>query len=415
LFARGKAARRSFLQRPPAARERISSGLDLHQTGRPILNPQLSPDRTIDRRIAGTVARGLKQSQRARCRTQEAHGMQEIFTATAERPGASLPDAGRFFEVRLESIGGLGAHAAGQVLATAAVVRMGLNGAHFSSYGSEKKGSLVRSFVRLAPTERPIRTSAPVETPDAIVVFHAALLHNPATFAGLVKDGTFIYNAPPGRVPQELAALPRTARVIRVDALGIAVQEQSRPNAVLLGTFCAAYPFFDAAKVLDALSEEFAGRHPEAVAANERAFRRGAAEFETIAGVGRAEDDLPPARSEPAWGYETQPIGGIIPEPGNTVWNDLSASRTGWLPVLDREKCIHCGVCDHICPDLCMVWSEGADESRFERELMGVDYRYCKGCLRCVECCPTGAFSKKAETPGLADRLRVPLFPDLIG
>ena len=53
-----------------------------------------------------------------------------------------------FFEVRFESIGGLGAHGASQILATAAVLRMGLNAAQFSSYGSEKKGSLVRSFLR---------------------------------------------------------------------------------------------------------------------------------------------------------------------------------------------------------------------------------------------------------------------------
>jgi len=326
----------------------------------------------------------------------------------------SLPHAGRFFETRFESIGGLGAHAAGQVLASAAVLRMGLNGAHFSSYGSEKKGSLVRSFVRLGPVERPIRTSAPVETPDAVVVFHAALLHNPATLAGLVKDGTFIYNAPPGPVPEELAALPRTARAIRVDALGIAVKEQSRPNAVLLGTLSGAFPFLDADRILEALSEEFAGRHPEAVASNERAFRRGATEFETIEGVGRAEGDLPVARPEPVWGYATQPTGGIIPEPGNTVWNDLSASRTGSLPVFNRERCIHCGLCDLVCPDYCLVWDDGEQGGRFERELMGVDYRYCKGCLRCVESCPASAMTKKTETPGLANRLRVPLFPGLI-
>jgi len=48
----------------------------------------------------------------------------------------SLPHTDRYFELRFESIGGLGAHAAGQILATAAVLRMGLNGAHFSSYGS---------------------------------------------------------------------------------------------------------------------------------------------------------------------------------------------------------------------------------------------------------------------------------------
>jgi pyruvate ferredoxin oxidoreductase gamma subunit len=325
-----------------------------------------------------------------------------------------LPHAERFCEMRFESIGGLGAHAAGQVLATAAVLRMGLNGAHFSSYGSEKKGSLVRSFVRLGPAHRPLRTSAPVEAPDGIVVFHAALLRSPATLAGLRRDGTLIYNAPPGPVPGELAALPRAARAIRVDALGIAVKEGSRPNAVLLGTLCAAFPFLPAEIVLEALSEEFAGRHPEAVAANERAFRRGATEFEAHEGVGRAEGDLPIARAEPAWGYETQPPGGIIPAAGNTVWNDLSASRTGWLPVLDRAKCIHCALCDLVCPDLCLVWGDGEDGGKFERELMGVDYRYCKGCLRCVESCPTGALARQAESPGLADRLRVPLFPGLI-
>jgi len=327
---------------------------------------------------------------------------------------APLPRADRFFEIRLESIGGLGAHAAGQVLASAAVLRMGLNGAHFSSYGSEKKGSLVRSFVRLGPAERPIRTSAPVEAPDAIVVFHAALLRNPATFAGLRREGTLICNAPAGLALEGLAVLPRGARAIRVDALGIAIAEKSRPNAVLLGALCGVYPFLHADTVLEALTEEFAGRHPEAVASNERAFRRGAAEFVELEDVGRAEGDLPVARSEPAWGYETQPVGGIIPAPGNTAWNDLTVSRAGWIPVLHDEKCIHCGLCDLVCPDLCLAWGEGEEGGKYERELMGVDYRYCKGCLRCVESCPTGAMTREAETPGVADRLRVPLFPGLI-
>ena len=326
----------------------------------------------------------------------------------------SLPSKERFFEVRFESIGGLGAHAAGQILATAAVLRMGLNGAHFSSYGSEKKGSLVRSFVRLGPSDKPIRTSAPVETPDAIVVFHAALLQNAAALTGMRKDGLFIYNAPPGPVPEVLAALPRTARVIRVDALKIAMEEKSRPNAVLLGTLCGQFPFLDTEIILEALSEEFAGKHPEAVASNERAFRRGAQDFEELKGVGKAEGDLPVARPEPAWGYTTQPPGGIVPSPGNMAWNDLSASRTGLMPVFSHEKCIHCGVCDLVCPDYCLAWGDGEDGSKFERELMGVDYRYCKGCMRCVESCPTGALEKQTETPGLADRLRVPLFPGLI-
>jgi pyruvate ferredoxin oxidoreductase gamma subunit len=325
------------------------------------------------------------------------------------------PYGDRFFELRFESIGGLGAHAAGQILATAAVLRLALNAAHFSSYGSEKKGSLVRSFVRLGPPDRPVRTSAPVETPDGVVVFHGALVRNPVTVAGLRAGGTFIYNAPAGPVPESLAALPRSARVIRVDALGIAVEEKSRPNAVLLGTLSAAFPFLDAGVVLDALSDEFAGKHPEAVASNARAFHRGAAEYEIREGIGRADGDVPIARSEPVWGYETQPPGGMIPEPGNTAWNDLSMSRTGWMPVLDAGKCIHCGVCDLVCPDLCLVWGPGGGDGDFARRLRGIDYRYCKGCLRCVESCPSGALVKTPEVPDLAARLRVPRFPDLIG
>jgi len=299
----------------------------------------------------------------------------------------------RTFELRFDSIGGLGAHAAGQILATAAVLRMGMNGSHFSSYGSEKKGSRIRSFIRLGSAEVPIRTSAPVERPDAIVVFHAALLRDPTTLAGLRRSGTFIYDAPSG---------PASA-------------ERSRPNAVLLGTLCGAFPFLRERDVLDALTEEFASRRPEAVASNTRAFERGRTEHEVMEDVGHAEGDVPATVSEPAWGYLTQPVGGVVPLPGNTAWNDLSASRTGSIPVLDREKCAHCGVCDLVCPDLCFVWGAGPAGGRFERELMGIDYRYCKGCLRCVESCPTGALAKTAETAGLADRLRVPLFPGIVG
>ncbi len=326
----------------------------------------------------------------------------------------SLPHPDRFFELRFESIGGLGAHAAGQIVATAAVLRMGLNGAHFSSYGSEKKGSVVRSFIRLGAPEQPIRTSAPVESPDVVVVFHDALLDHPATLSGIRGAGTLIFTGPAGDPPAGLTRLPSTARVIRVDAQRIAVEERSRPNAVLIGTLAAAVPFLDSDILLQALSDEFAHKRPEAVATNERAFRRGAQEFEILPGVGKASGDLPIIRTNPFWGYETAPIGGVILEAGGTVWNDLSMSRTGWLPVLDADKCIHCGICGLVCPDLCLVWSaEGNAPVPTSVRLLGVDYRYCKGCLRCVESCPNGAMTREAETPGLAESLGLPLFPQL--
>ncbi len=326
----------------------------------------------------------------------------------------SLPDGSRFFEVRFESIGGLGAHAAGQIVASAAVLNMGLNGAHFSSYGSEKKGTVVRSYIRLAPTDRPIRTSAPIESPDVIVVFHSGLLAHPATLSGIRVAGTLIFSGQGGEVPANLVRLPATTRVIRVDAQTIAIEEKSRPNAVLIGTLTAALPFLDRQAIIDTLNATFAERHPEAVAPNERAFTRGTEEFEVLENVGRGEGNLPAVPANPVWGYRTAPLGGVLPTPGNSVWNDLHTSRTGWLPVLDADKCIDCGMCDMVCPDLCLVWSTGTDdEGQPTVKLEGIDYRYCKGCMRCVETCSTLAMTREAESPGLADRLRVPQFPDL--
>ena len=327
--------------------------------------------------------------------------------------GGKLPTDG-YFEIRFESIGGLGAHAAGQILGETEVTKMGYNGAHFSSYGSEKKGSVVRSFIRICPGEMPLRKNSPIEEPDVIVVFHAALLALPVTMAGLKAKGTLIYSAAPDLKVPELTRLPKTARAIRVDATKIAVEEKSRPNAVLLGTLSSVFPFLGHEEVHEMLNEEFAGRHPEAVAANDRAFNRGSKEWEEVPSPGKATGDLPTARPTPVWGYKTQPQGGVLPTPGNSAWNNLAMSRTGFMPVWDVDKCIHCAMCDLVCPDMCMVWkTDGSAGVPKKSTLQGIDYRYCKGCLRCVESCPTGALTKEVEKPGMADELRVPLFPEV--
>jgi pyruvate ferredoxin oxidoreductase gamma subunit len=39
--------------------------------------------------------------------------------------------------------------------------------------------------------------------------------------------------------------------------------------------------------------------------------------------------------------------------------------------------------------------------------LQGIDYQYCKGCLKCVEACPTDALSDLRELLGYADDNRV--------
>jgi len=62
-----------------------------------------------------------------------------------ELPAANELD---FYEIRFESVGGHGGNVAGRILTKAAVLRQGFNGANFSSYGSEKKGSPMTTYVR---------------------------------------------------------------------------------------------------------------------------------------------------------------------------------------------------------------------------------------------------------------------------
>jgi pyruvate ferredoxin oxidoreductase gamma subunit len=40
--------------------------------------------------------------------------------------------------------------------------------------------------------------------------------------------------------------------------------------------------------------------------------------------------------------------------------------------------------------------------------LSGIDYQYCKGCLKCVQACPVDALTTMREEIGYAEEHRVP-------
>lgn len=305
-------------------------------------------------------------------------------------------------EIRFESIGGLGAHLAAQLLAESLVLRQGFNASQFSSYGSEKKGTPVRSFIRVVDAAQPIRVSSPVTAPHVLAVFHPALLARPATLSGLRPEGVLVVNAP----LSSTLALPR-GRVLVVDAMAIAMEEKTRLNTALLGAVAKACPIIDASLLAATLGEHFSHKSSALAEANVKTFWRGHREaVERHITDGPAAP--PPDGTGPLrWGYLTAPLGGAVLDAGNTVTNDLSISRQGFAPRLDRERCTHCGVCDLVCPDYCLVWetqevSQAVTDGTvaWERQstrLLGIDYQFCKGCLRCVESCPSGALTKERE------------------
>lgn len=325
-----------------------------------------------------------------------------------------------FFEIRLESIGGLGANLAGKMLAEAGVTGAGFNGVSFSSYGSEKKGSPVKAHIRFCDPSVPIRDTTPVERPHVLGVFQEGLLKSKTVVSGLSASSTLLVNSKhnPQQIQESLQLAGGTIAVI--DATTIALEEQNRVNMAMLGAMFRLCPFLDPEKMKEVIAKSLGSKYPQAVATAIRTFERGFEEvsFETVgpADNSLAEAELPFVRSDlSVLGYETQPIGGIIVNPGNSFLKDLSVSRSGKLPHFKAESCIHCAQCDTVCPDLCFVWEEQPDKKgRPQMFLKGIDYQYCKGCLKCVHACPTDALSSELETEGYADSHRVPHIFDLV-
>ncbi|WP_338452401.1 2-oxoacid:acceptor oxidoreductase family protein [Niallia oryzisoli] len=322
-----------------------------------------------------------------------------------------------FFEIRLESIGGLGANLAGKLLSEAGVVGNGFNGLSFSSYGSEKKGSPVKGHIRFCEPYTNIRDTTPVERPHVVAIFHDALYKTLDCTSGIYPDSTVLVNSM--KTPDELKTLMNIDGGIMavVDATKIALEEKTKVNTAMLGALYRILDFLDADSMRDTIRRTFEKKYPHLVESNLRTFDRGYNEvvFKTFEASPDAQAK-PFVREEATLGYETQPIGGLVIDPGNSIFKDLSISRSGVLPHYHEDKCIHCAACDTACPDFCFVWEEAPDKKgRPQMFLKGIDYQYCKGCLKCVHACPVEALTNEVETnDGYAEANRVPHLFELV-
>lgn len=322
-----------------------------------------------------------------------------------------------FFEIRLESIGGLGANLAGKMLSEDGVVGHGLNGVGFSSYGSEKKGSPVKAHIRFCNPDTNIRDTTPIERPHVVGIFHDALFKTINCTSGIFNDSTILVNSK--KTPERLKDLMdiQGGIVAVVDATEIALQEQTKVNTAMLGALYRILDFLDPESMRDTIRRTFEKKYPHFVEPNIRTFDRGyhEVEFKVFTPAEDAEP-IPFSRQEPALGYANQPIGGTVINPGNSILKDLSISRAGMLPHFHENKCINCAACDTVCPDFCFVWEEKPDKKgRPQMFLQGIDYQYCKGCLKCVHACPVEALTDARELDdGYAEANRVPHLFDLV-
>ena len=101
-----------------------------------------------------------------------------------------------YFEIRLESIGGLGANLCGKMLGELGALYLSLNSLNFSSYGSEKRGSPVKSYIRWSPASHPLRINSPVLQPHVLGIFHEGLIGTYPVLDGISADTKIVLNTP---------------------------------------------------------------------------------------------------------------------------------------------------------------------------------------------------------------------------
>ena len=191
-------------------------------------------------------------------------------------------------EIRLEAIGGQGAHSAGEILAEAAVLGRGYQGNHFSSFGSEKRGSPVRSSVRYRDDGKPVRSVSPILRPDVLAVFHTNLLAlRPETYEGSHPAMVLVVST--GLAPASLPLPPELAcaRIVTVDALEIARRHQAGLNSVMLGALAAQCPGLAWEDLRQAFSRHFHQLAPDALQRNLSAMAEGRARTRVSPGTDR--------------------------------------------------------------------------------------------------------------------------------
>lgn len=328
-----------------------------------------------------------------------------------EMKGLPLRKGKSYYEIRLESIGGLGANLCCKMLGELAVKYLGFNSTSFSSYGSEKTGTPVKSYIRYCGSGQDIRTHAPVDKPDLLVLFHQALLQKESVWEGC-DEHTQILLAVSENLPylqEEISKKP--GRFWLIDAQRIAMEIPSRINVVLLGAVSKVMGFVPLSAAEHICEDILGSKYPEALKGNLNGVKRGYEEvLRHQTGRDDVREEMPADRwsreekmgirkkSQNVWGYACAPIGGVNPRCGSTVVSDLSPSRQGYIPLFIKERCINCGFCDSTCPDMVFQFEEGEYQGKKMMINRGLDYYHCKGCLRCVDVCPVNALVQAVET-----------------
>ena len=294
-------------------------------------------------------------------------------------------------EIRFHGRGGQGAVTAVELIAQAAIAS-DLYAQGFPNFGAERRGAPVMAFLRVSDSQIYLRER--IDEPDVVVVLDASLVGLPEVTDGLAPGKTMIINATDQQA-ESFTDLKQRYHVLAVDASRIAMETIGLPitNTAIIGAVLKGTGLID----LDSLTEPFDKRFGKLAVKNLEAMRQAYAAADFINET-EPKESQPLAKEldyqdyikeEALHPWPEVEIGCDVHRPGSSAEFLTGNWRTGSYPLMDKEKCIDCGICWIMCPEIAFVKE---DDGSYTWQ-----GSYCKGCGICVTTCPKKALSMEVE------------------
>lgn len=296
-------------------------------------------------------------------------------------------------EVIFYGRGGQGAVTAVELVAQAAIAE-GRYAQGFPNFGPERRGAPVMAYLRVS--DKPIYSREKIENPDTVVVLDPTLLNLVDTCKGLHQGGSLIINSPlKGKA--DLADYQSQYRVFIIEASRIAIETLGVPiaNTAILGALIKATKLIGVNRIQEGVQQRFGKLASKNLKAMRRAYDetimagQPITNFSNIVNTDRSrvcESGLVVEALNP---WSKLEIGCDIVQPGSSAEFTTGNWRTSGRPHTNFEKCIDCGICWIMCPDIAYTAREDGCYNWEER--------YCKGCGICAEECPKDAIEMRGE------------------
>ena len=157
-------------------------------------------------------------------------------------------------------------------LTALAAIEQGKYAQAFPSFGPERRGAPVMSYVRIS--DEPIRTREKIYEPDIVVVLDPTLLEIVNVAAGLKEDGVVVLNTT--KSAKEIRkASGIEAKLALVDASRIAMETMGIPitNTTLLGAMLKATDLLPVSALESPLQDRFGRIAGKNIKAFQRAYK----------------------------------------------------------------------------------------------------------------------------------------------